>query len=157
MPATGAVLNRKNEVRHRKIPLLRAGFFYSETTFKLLMLIVLSISCCFNEQRYKFFESNSQLKEIFADKTEGCFNEQRYKFFESNSQLGCSFCYENCSCFNEQRYKFFESNSQLWKEPIKNIIFKPQKNSPSLAKHSQEFTTFAPSFFASRNIKLFKQ
>ncbi len=42
----------------------------------------------------------------------GCFKEQRYKFFESNSQLaGKEFEAKFC-CFKEQRYKFFESNSQ---------------------------------------------
>ena len=42
---------------------------------------------CFNEQRYKIFESNSQHKQLYTLLSHRCFNEQRYKIFESNSQL----------------------------------------------------------------------
>ena len=41
---------------------------------------------CFKEQRYKLFESNSQLMQCVACWVTSCFKEQRYKLFESNSQ-----------------------------------------------------------------------
>ena len=40
----------------------------------------------FKEQRYKLFESNSQLSGEAGRRLLRCFKEQRYKLFESNSQ-----------------------------------------------------------------------
>ena len=85
--------------------------------------------CCFKEQRYKFFESNSQLFPMLPIFALGCFKEQRYKFFESNSQRANDSEALETSCFKEQRYKFFESNSQLADIPTKKIsgCFKEQR------------------------------
>ena len=112
MPAIGAVLNGKNCGNKRKIPLERAGFFFSETTFKSLWLFLLHISCCFKEQRYKINASNSQLSRQWNDACLGCFKEQRYKINASNSQLRKQWNEACLRCFKEQRYKINASNSQ---------------------------------------------
>ena len=69
----------------------------------------------------------------------GCFKEQRYKFFESNSQLSNRGSLPTLCCFKEQRYKFFESNSQQRADAIlmKNYTDIDKKISALLLKMNQ--------------------
>ena len=85
--------------------------------------------CCFKEQRYKLYASNSQRIFVLHPTSPSCFKEQRYKLYASNSQRFIEPSYNNVGCFKEQRYKLYASNSQqyLGNNSIGYRCFKEQR------------------------------